>query len=331
MTTTNHLSSASAVEVTNNQPKENAITTITTTEPTWVQFTPDTEANKRLKVAQMAKKFSTTWGVIDATVGSVTYFNHIHGAANERGEVVQVRYSEDCELATKAAGFKFFITRAWFNKYELVGVELSASGEEATHLMFSLGSTLRFVGGEKTLTVGGVELSEREVRDLVTEYLRYDGDQYRNATKMIADREKRDAQRAEHEARVQAAYAERQANGDGMRSQWALDRAKESELHSAAALNKADAEGHQQYRVARDEALNALKRVYHIELWAICLSSLNHLRCETNITNGDDPYGFVTLAEVSYHILTKWAEEGWHGEKEIRHAIATEFIRQNLS
>jgi hypothetical protein len=102
-------------------------------------------------------------------------------------------------------------------------------------------------------------------------------------------------------------------------------------LHSAAAFNKADAEGHQQYRVARDEALNALKRVYHVELWAICLASLNHLRCETHITNGDDPYGFVTLAEVSYHILTKWAEEGWHGEKEIRHAVAAEFIRQNLS
>jgi len=127
--TTNNLPSASAGGVTNNQPKENAITTITTTtEPTWVQFTPDTEANKRLKIAQMAKKFSTTWGVIDAIVGDVTYFNNIHGAANERGEVVQVRYSEDCELATKAAGFKFFTTRAWFNKYGLGGVDFGISG-----------------------------------------------------------------------------------------------------------------------------------------------------------------------------------------------------------
>jgi hypothetical protein len=342
MTTTNYLSSASAVEVINNQPreepitmttaiptinqtKENAITTITELKA-YIQFTPDMEVNKRLKVAQMAKQFNTNRGVFHAAVGTLNYhFNtKVRGTATSRSEVVEVCYVEDCELVNKAAGFKLFIRRAWFNKDEVVGVEFSLIGEEATHVMFQQGFFLDFIGEQKSLTVDGEELCQREMRELIHAYLGNDGDQYGQAQKAIAERQREEARRAEHEAKIQAAYAGRESSGGYWRNAWVLEKAH-------GGLAAADHDGWKQHHEALKQAYKALEDIYQVELWAVVESSLGKLRCETNITNEDDPYGFVTMAEVAYYILTKWCNNGYWDSKEMRQVIAAEFVRKHLS
>ena len=309
-----------------NQPtnqQEEAITTITSElAAEYAQFTPDTEVNKRLKVAQMAKQFKITVGVLDAQVGTVKLFTQDREYAKH--EVVQVTYSPTCEEAVREAAFSLYVTRAWFTKDELYAVEFSTIGEEVTHLMFNNGWQLRFLSGDESITIAGQEQDDRKVRQMIHTNLGYEGDQYANALKATADRAKADAKEAEHQARVRAAYAEREASGGHYRTAWCLEKAH-------GGLAAADADGWKRHREAFNLAYKTMENLYHVELWAIVESSLGKLRCETNITNGDEPYGFVTMADVAYHIITKWVNNGYWDSKEMRRAVADEFISKHLS
>ena len=304
--------------------QEETISTITEL-TTYVQFTPDTEVNKRLKVAQMAKQFNTNTGVMNAQVGYVSF--HVGDTVTgSHREVVQVSYSPACEEAVQEAKFPLYVTRAWFTKDELYGVEFSITGEEATHVMYTdyYGHRLQHLAKFETLTINGKEHDERDIRELIHASLRYDGDQHGNALSAIADRKKNNEKRQQHDARVQAAYAEREASGGHYRTAWVLEKAQ-------GGLAAADEDGWKKHREALNQAYKALVDCYNVELWAIVEENLGKLRCETSITNGDDPYGFVTIAEVAYHILYKWVNNGYWDSKEVRHVVASEFVRNHLS
>ena len=301
---------------TTNQQEE-AITTTTELKP-YIQFTPDTEVNKRLKVAQMAKQFIKFTGVANAQVGTVTYFDRGH--EHSRSEVVQVTYNHGCLSMVQDAGFPLFVTRAWFTKDELFGAEFTffAFEPRMDYVMFNRNGTLRLLGH---VTDG---VNEREMRNLVTNQLRDTGDQYVNAFKAVAERARVAAKEAEHQAKIQAAYADREASGGHWRAQWCLEKAQ-------GGLAAADEDGWKKHREALNQAYKTLVDCYNVELWAIVEANLGKLRCETNITNGDDPYGFVTIAEVAYHILYKWVNNGYWDSKEVRHVVASEFVRNHLS
>jgi len=333
--TTHHLPSASAVGVTNNQPKENAIITTDTTQvalaPTF-NFVLDTDVNNRLKVARMAKQFASKPGVISSHVGTLQITEQRSEGGDfftyQYSELVEVVYGEECELANKEANRPFTVLKAYFRTDEDVfALAFAPTGDTPTTYYYKMSDYGLLPSAGDSVTVDGVEYGVRgnpqtNLARKLMEALGQDGDQHASATNATAKRQAEEARKTEHEAKVAAAYAARDPRAN-YRTVWALEKAHGDLLN-------ADEDGRKAYRTKREGLLTALTNCYHEELWAICQASLNHLRCETNITNSDEPYGFVTLPEVACFILTRWVDQGY-GDQDIRKTIAAEFVRKHLS
>ena len=333
---TNHLPSASAVGVTNNQPKENAITTITATQvatvPTF-NFIPDTDVNKRLKVARMAKDYGTYSGVFTAQVGTLQ-ITEPRGEGQDVSsykyyDLVEVRYEADCELANAKANLPFTVLTAYFTKDEEVLALVFAPTNDVTEAYYyKMGAYELLAGAGKSVEVGGIEYAvngnyETKLATHLTRTLGDYGDQFGSAMKVITKREQEAKEQAIHEAKIAAKYATERSYG------W---RSSHVANHSQAVSMTRDE--YLANRSAVKEAQNQLFTSLERELWDICAKSVGKLRAEVECYGlcdvEADRYEFVTLAEVERYIIRNWATDGFNGENAIRDLVAREFIRKHF-
>ena len=331
---TNNLPSASAVGVTNNQPKENAITTITDTQvaivPTF-NFIPDTDVNKRLKVARMAKQFGLTPGVISSHVGTLQVIEERFEGENvthQYFDLVEVVYSEDVELANQEANRPFTVLKAYFRHDEDVhAVAFAPAGDVSTTYYYKLSDYGLLAGAGNSVTVGGVEYGVRARHETnlaakLLEALGHDGDQLSSANKVIAEREQGATAQAEHEAKIAAKYATERPYG------WRSSHVANNQQAVSMTRDEYIAN-----RNAAKEAQNQLFTLLERELWDICSKSVGKLRTEVECyglcDDEADRYDFVTLAEVERYIMKRWATDGF-GDNAIRDHVAREFIRKHF-
>lgn len=334
--TTNNLPSASAVGATNNQPKENAITTITDTQvaivPTF-NFVSDTDVNKRLKVARMAKQFASMPGVISSHVGTLQITEQRFDGGDfftyQYSELVEVVYSDACELANQEANRPFTVLKAYYKTDEDVfAFAFAPTGDTPTTYYYKMSGYGLLPSAGDSVTVGGVEYGvrgnhETNLARKLMESLGHDGDQLSSATKAIAKREQEAQALAEHEAKIAAKYATERLHG--WRSDQVANHAK------AVSMTRDDYIAN---RSAVKEAQNQLFTLLERELWDICANSVGKLRTEVECYDlcdvEADRYDFVTLAEVERFILRRWATDGFSGENAIRDHVAREFIRRHF-
>ncbi len=330
--TTNHLPSASAVGVTNNQPKENAITTITATQvdtkPTF-NFIPDTDVNNRTKLARMAKQFAGMPGVLHTPkVGTLVITEARPGQelfGYRYAELVEVRYGTVCAEMNELANQPFTITAAYFEKDESV-LAYAFKTRESSETYYYRPSAYHLVDSEvDSLTVAGVEYKCRgfneSLGETLSKHLGYDGNQYATAERIIT-KAKEEAQAAElHQAKIDAAY---EKHGDtGWRSR-----------HLRSQAQSMTRDEHFDNQAAIKAAVGEVIRLMERELWDICAKSVGKLRTEVQVSglcdDEADRYGFVTLAEVERYILRRWATDGWSDQAGIREFVAREFVRNNF-
>lgn len=332
---TNHLPSASAVGVTNNQPKENAIITITATPVATVSpfnFIPDTDVNKRLKVARMAKQFGLTPGVTSSHVGTLQ-ITEPRGAGEDtytyrKSDLVEVAYTVECESLNKEANQPFTVLKAYFNSdEELYAVLFAPTGDVTTTFHYKPSDSRLLCGAGDKLTVGEVVYDacggyERNLGRVLNATLGHDGDQLSSATIAIAKNEKEALEQAVHEAKIAAKYAAERSS-----YAWRSRQVVEVAVHMTR----------DEYIANRDEVLEAQKQLFTLlerELWDICAKSVGKLRTEVECSglcdDEADRYDFVTLAEVERFIMKRWATENFAGENVIRDHVAREFIRRHF-
>jgi hypothetical protein len=333
MTTTN-LPSASAVGVTNNQPKENAITTITDTQvaivPTF-NFVSDTDVNKRLKVARMAKRFASMPGVISSHVGTLHIteqrFEGEDPFTYQYFDLVEVVYGAECELANQEANRPFTVLKAYFRTDEDVhAVAFAPAGDVATTYYYKLSDYGLLAGAGNSVTVGGVEYGvrgnhETNLAARLMEALGNDGDQLSSANRLIAKRADDSLKEEIHLAKIAAKYATERPYG------W-------RSTHVASRAVSMTRDEYIENRNAVKEAQNQLFTLLERELWDICSKSVGKLRTEVECPglcdDEADRYDFVTLAEVERYIMKRWATDGFSGENAIRDHVAREFIRKHF-
>jgi hypothetical protein len=327
---TNNLPSASAVGVTNNQPKENAITTITDTQvaiaPTF-NFVSDTDVNKRLKVARMAKQFASMPGVMSSHVGTLQITEERFKGeffTYQYSDLVEVVYGEECELANQEANRPFTVLKAYYQTDEDVfAFAFAPTGDTPTTYYYKMSGYGLLPSAGDSVTVGGVEYGvrgnhETNLARKLMESLGHDGDQLTSANRVIAKREQEAQAQAVHEAKIAAKYATERPYG------W-----RSSHVASKAVSMTRDE--YIENRNAVKEAQNQLFTLLERELWDICSKSVGKLRTEVECyglcDDEADRYDFVTLAEVERYILKRWATDGFSGENAIRDHVAREFIR----
>jgi hypothetical protein len=345
MLITDHLSSASVDEVTNtNYRREQAMTTAistsniqhreeqamstsTTEVKPGLVFREEVAVNNRLKVARMAKHFSEMEGVKSASVGTLS-------ATSSRGEpnrlinhnLVEVCYDlMDCYFVGSFSPFT--VVRAYYDRDEnLVGATFRTNPYDAQDYHFYADYRPVLLGVPE-ITVAGETYDRYAVQKALNEALGYHGDQYGVAlAKSNAKREEQE-RLEKHKAAISAAYAEREETGRAdYRGLRPLYKAEDAgvKITSIEEL-RAHARGN-------DDALKALRAQWYTELFGYCQLALGKLRTEVEfLYDGTDPYGFVTPAEVSNYILTRWVSNGWgNDERAIRAIIAQEFVSDNF-
>jgi hypothetical protein len=290
-------------------------------------FREEVAVNNRLKVARMAKHFSEMKGVQTATVGTLSLTSS-RGEPNRliNHNLVEVCYDlMDCSIVGEFSPFT--VVRAYYDREEqLVGATFRTNPYDAQDYHFYADFRPVLLGVSE-VTVAGETYDRYEVQKALNEALGYHGDQYGVAlAKSNAKREEQE-RLEKHKAAIAAAYAEREAS-DGIAFGYhrALYKAEDAGVKITSIQElRAHARGN-------NDALKALRAQWYTELFGYCQLALGKLRTEVEfLYDGTDPYGFVTPAEVSNYILTRWVRDGWgNDERAIRAIIAQEFVSDNF-
>lgn len=297
------------------QPKEKAISTITNA--TTYGIVADTDINNRTKRARWAKDLSANLGVAKVTLGDVSITNLTAGRYEYSG--AEVLFHPSVKGAAREAGAPWFIRSAWLNRdMEIIAADV-VSISDGEVFLWEAGQRGEAIPAWLLNKDGYQRRGYEVVYDLSAVFC--DGDQLGYFKAAFAKRLQADAERAEHEERVAAAYEALKTNGENYHISYILRQAPEASVTS------------EESRANIQSALAGVEAAMVAELWEWVKASLGKLRCETSIRDRHgDPYGFVTASEVAYQIMYRWTENGFGGlDRAIRTAVAREFVRRHLS
>jgi len=280
----------------------------------------DNQISNRTKVARLAKNAMSFDLVESVAVGQ--FFAKTAATYPDHREACVVRYHEGSihDLATRA-GSLFVVYAAYFNRDEAIAFEYATSEDKTPRYLYDERGLAN--GG---VVVGGKEYHPSDIRGILLSLVYGEGDQAGLLNHRITKQNEERAAHLAHLAAVAEAHEKRSDN---------------SKYNAGYILSKAERvgdviseDGWKTEYAERKELLNTITAHYQRHLFTIC-QDLNQVRCEATYISSrgmEDPYGFVTVGEVTAYILTRWVGDGFGDvERGIRNAVAQEFVRSHLS